>query len=155
MIEIERKFLVRNMDFINSAKVLYEIKQAYLSSVPERTVRVRTKGAMGYITIKGKSSEDGTSRYEWEKEIPVEEAIELMKLAEPLTIEKTRYIVPFNGSVYEVDVFENHHKGLIIAEIELNSPNEIFNKPNWLGKEVTGKKEYYNAFLKNKPFVNV
>ncbi len=152
MIEIERKFLVKDMMFIEIAEKHYRIKQAYLSSAPERTVRVRIRDEKAFLTIKGKSSEDGTSRYEWEKEIPIEEAIELMKLAEPLPIEKTRYIVPFKGSIYEVDVFENHHKGLIIAEIELNSVNEIFHKPNWLGKEVTGQKEYYNSYLKNKAF---
>ncbi len=153
MIEIERKFLVKDMSFTKMASTSFNIKQAYLSSVPERTVRIRTKDDKGFITIKGKSSEDGTSRYEWEKEIPLEEATSLMEVAEPLAIEKTRYIVPFEGKKFEVDIFHKHHNGLILAEIELTAADESFTKPNWLGEEVTGKKEYYNAFLKDKPYV--
>ncbi len=145
--EIERKFLVKG-EFKPFATQHYCITQAYLSKDPERTVRVRTRDNKGYLTIKGQSSESGMSRYEWEKEIPLMEAQELLKLCEPVVIEKIRYIVPEDsGLVFEVDVFEGAHKGLIMAEIELPSEDTAFALPEWLGKEVTGDPKYYNSYL--------
>lgn len=150
-LEIERKFLVKG-DFKSHAYGHEEIMQGYLSSVPERTVRVRTKGDKAYLTIKGIGNESGTSRYEWEKEIPVDEARELIKLCEPGVIDKMRYYVKSGKHTFEVDEFSGENKGLIIAEIELNSEDEEFDKPDWLGEEVTGDQRYYNASLTKKPY---
>jgi adenylate cyclase len=128
--------------------------QGYLSSASERTVRVRIKGSKGYLTIKGESNESGLSRFEWEKEIPIEEAEELLKLCEKGVIDKTRYEVIVGSHVYEVDIFTNENEGLTIAEVELNNENESFEKPIWLGKEVTGDVKYYNSYLSKNPFQN-
>lgn len=153
-IEIEKKFLVKG-DFKSFVTDSERIVQGYLSSVPERTVRVRIKGGKGYITIKGIANESGTSRFEWEKEIPVTEVETLLKLCEPGIIEKTRFHVPeAGGLLFEVDEFYGDNEGLIVAEIELPSENHVFEKPEWLGAEVTGKTEYYNASLKKNPFKN-
>lgn len=153
MIEIERKFLVDSNAFLNLFKVKNRIVQGYLSTVPERTVRVRIKGQKGYLTIKGKGNQSGLSRVEWEKEIDITDAELLLKLCESSVIDKIRYDVEFGNHIIEVDVFEGENKGLIIAEIELESEMESFEKPEWLGKEVTGDDRYYNAFLSNKPFL--
>ncbi|WP_339888761.1 CYTH domain-containing protein [uncultured Flavobacterium sp.] len=153
MIEIERKFLVTSKDFLKQFKVENRIVQGYLSSVPERTVRVRIKGKKGYLTIKGKSNENGLSRMEWEKEIDVKEAESLLQICESGVIDKIRYDIELGNHTFEVDIFEGENKGLIIAEIELQSENESFEKPDWLGKEVTGDERYYNAYLSKKPFV--
>ncbi len=147
--EIERKFLVKG-DFKLQAISESRIMQGYLSSVPERTVRIRVKKEKGYITIKGATNETGASRYEWEKEIPKNEALELMKLCEPGIIDKTRFLVPVGKHVYEVDEFYGHNKGLILAEIELSNEHENFEKPDWLGEEVTGNYKYYNSYLKKE-----
>ena len=148
--EIERKFLVKD-NFKHFATDSFDIIQGYLSSVPERTVRVRLKGDKGYITVKGKSSKSGASRYEWEKEIPAEEAEQLLKICEPGIIKKTRYIIPAgNGLFFEVDEFHGNNKGLVLAEIELPSENFPFKKPEWLGDEVTGNVKYYNSVLAKK-----
>lgn len=149
--EIERKFLVRG-DFKSQAFRSERITQGYLSSVPERTVRVRIKGNEGFITIKGQSNASGLTRYEWEKEIPVDEARELLQLSEPGMIDKTRYLVQVGKHVFEVDEFYGENEGLILAEIELQSEDEPFEKPEWLGKEVTGDPRYYNAMLSKKPY---
>lgn len=149
--EIERKFLVKG-EFKKLAHKKTRITQGYLSSVPERTVRVRIKGDKGFITIKGIGNASGTSRYEWEKEIPVKEAKELLKICEPGVIDKTRYLVKFGEHTFEVDEFYGENEGLTIAEIELKSEAEIFEKPMWLGEEVTGDKKYYNAMLMKNPF---
>lgn len=149
--EIERKFLVRG-DFKSQAFRSERIIQGYLSSVPERTVRVRIKGNEGFITIKGLSNASGLTRYEWEKEIPVDEARELLQLSEPGMIDKTRYLVQVGKHVFEVDEFYGENEGLILAEIELQSEDEPFEKPEWLGKEVTGDPRYYNAMLSKKPY---
>lgn len=149
--EIERKFLVAG-DFRSSATGSMRIIQGYLCSVPERTVRVRIMGKKGFITIKGKSSDSGASRFEWEKEIPVEEAGKLLTLCEPGIIDKTRYIVDVDGYIYEVDEFHGDNEGLLLAEIELSSEHQIFVKPEWLGKEVTGDPEYYNSMLMKNPY---
>jgi adenylate cyclase len=154
MIEIERKFLVKDDSFKAAAFSQNRIKQGYLSSVPERTVRVRTKGNYAYLTIKGASNESGLSRFEWEKEIPVDEAIKLLSLCEKGVIDKTRFEVKVGKHTYEIDTFYGENEGLIVAEIELESETEIFEKPNWLGKEVTNDHRYYNASLSNHPYTN-
>jgi adenylate cyclase len=152
MIEIERKFIVKNQSFKEEIHTKSIVSQGYLSSNPERTVRVRMKNEKGYLTIKGISNESGTSRYEWEKEIPLNEAVELFKLCEKGAIEKTRYEIKYGNHTYEVDEFHGDNEGLIIAEIELSSENEKFDKPNWLGDEVTGEQRYYNSNLSILPF---
>lgn len=149
--EIERKFLVCG-DFKPYVTRATRIIQGYLSSVPERTVRVRVKGDRGYLTIKGIGSDSGASRYEWEREIPVEEARELLALCEPGTIDKTRHIVEFADKEFEVDEFHGNNEGLTVAELEIQSEDEQFEKPDWLGAEVTGDDRYYNAMLVNKPY---
>lgn len=149
--EIERKFLVKG-EFRHLATKSYRIAQGYLSSVPERTVRIRLKGDKGYITIKGKSNESGLSRYEWEKEIPLNEAQELLQLCEPGIIDKTRYEVIFKNQTFEVDEFFGENEGLILAELELPTEESTFSKPDWSGVEVTGDNRYYNAQLSKKPF---
>jgi adenylate cyclase len=154
MIEIERKFLVTSDDFKAAAFTKNRIAQGYLSSIPERNVRVRIKGDKGFLTIKGASNESGLSRFEWEKEIPVVEAQELLKLCEKGIIDKTRYEVKIGNHIFEVDEFYGENEGLIIAEIELESETEPFEKPIWLGKEVTNDKRYYNSFLSKNPFAS-
>ncbi len=152
MIEIERKFLITSEVFKDEAQQSYRIMQGFLNTDPERTVRVRIKGAQAFLTIKGIGSVSGTSRFEWEKEIDVTEAEQLMQLCEQGTINKIRYEIPIGNHIVEVDEFFGQNKGLIIAEIELNHENEIFSKPSWLGKEVTGDSRYYNSQLSKKPF---
>lgn len=152
--EIERKFLV-NGNFKELAIKNYKIAQGFLSTVPERTVRVRIQDNKGFITVKGISSNSGTTRFEWEKEIPIAEAKSLLALCEPIIIKKIRYIIPTNNSLFfEVDEFYGENKGLLIAEIELPDENSLFHKPNWLGKEVTGDVKYYNAMLAKIPYNN-
>lgn len=152
MIEIERKFLVLSNDFITQAFSQKRIVQGYLSSNPDRTVRVRIKGDKGYLTIKGKSSANGTSRLEWEREISLTEAETLLNICESVIIDKVRYEVKVGQHIYEIDIFSGENEGLIMAEIELESESEIFEKPSWLGKEVTNDERYYNAYLSKKPF---
>ena len=151
--EIERKFLVAG-DFKPFAKKAVRIVQGYLSSVAERTVRIRVKGDEGFITVKGIGSESGASRFEWEKESPVSDALELMKLCEPGVIDKTRYLVDVGGHTYEVDEFYGDNDGLVVAEIELSSEDEDFIRPEWLGEEVTGDVKYYNSMLMKHPYKN-
>jgi len=152
MVEIERKFLVLNTDFKKEAHTKKRIVQGYLNSHPERTVRVRIKGNQGFLTVKGKGNDSGTTRMEWEKEIPVREAEELLTLCEQGAIDKIRYEIKAGNHLYEVDEFFGENAGLIIAEIELNDENEDFEKPSWLGEEVTGDERYYNACLSQRPF---
>jgi CYTH domain-containing protein len=154
MNEIERKFLVTSTEFLSESIRSNRIVQGYLNSNPERTVRIRIKGTQGFITIKGKGNESGTTRFEWEKEIEVTEAEQLLLLCEDGVIDKVRYEIPSGKHLYEVDVFEGDNKGLIIAEIELNDENESFEKPNWLGVEVTGDDRYYNASLSVSSYKN-
>ncbi|MBP3828072.1 MAG: CYTH domain-containing protein [Prevotella sp.] len=151
--EIERKFLVKG-DFKSEVFKSTRITQGYLSSVPERTVRVRVKGDKGFITIKGIGNETGASRYEWEKEIPVEDVRELLKICEPGVIDKTRYLVKNGEYTFEVDEFYGDNDGLTVAEIELPSEDAAFNKPAWLGEEVTGDVRYYNSMLMKNPYKN-
>ena len=154
MLEIERKFLVTSEAFKAEAHSVNRIVQGYLNTHPERTVRVRIKGEQGFITVKGKSNEEGTTRFEWEKEISVIEAEALLKLCEEEVIEKMRYEVKVENHIFEVDVFFGNNEGLIVAEIELNSESEKFPKPAWLGKEVTGEREYCNSQLSKQPYKN-
>ena len=152
MIEIERKFIVVSEDYKKEAFSKKNIKQGYLSSIPERTVRVRTKGEKAYLTIKGLSSDSGLSRFEWEKEIPISEAEQLLLLCEKGIINKTRFEVKIGNHIYEVDEFYDENEGLVIAEIELSTEDESFVKPDWLGNEVTTDKRYYNSYLSANPF---
>ena len=140
-------FLVKNLDFIKESSSKKLIEQGYLSKDPNRIVRVRIIDNKGVLTFKGKSFDGGTSRVEIEKEISIKDANELMKLCIPSIIRKVRYIINKNNLVFEVDVFQEHNKGLIVAEVELYSKKEKIIKPNWLGKEVTGEKKYYNSQL--------
>lgn len=149
--EIERKFLVKG-DFKNEVVKATQIKQGYLSTVPERTVRVRVMGAKGFITVKGISNATGSTRYEWEKEITVEEVDELLKICEPGVISKTRFEVSVGKHIFEVDEFDGENEGLVVAELELTSEEEEFEKPNWLGIEVTGDSRYFNSELMKKPY---
>ncbi len=151
--EIERKFLVK-ADFKSAANKQTRITQGYLSSVPERTVRVRVKGDKGFITIKGIGNSSGASRYEWEKEIPTSEVIELLELCEKGIIDKTRFLVNAGNHTFEVDEFYGDNEGLIVAEVELASEDEVFEKPNWLGAEVTGDVKYFNSMLMKNPYKN-
>ena len=152
MQEIERKFLIRSDAFKGEASKKNRIVQGYLNSAAERTVRVRIKGNEAFITVKGKSNESGLSRYEWEKEIPVSEAEDLLKLCEPGIIEKLRHEVCLDRHIFEIDEFFGENEGLVLAEVELTSEDEKFEKPTWLGEEVTGDKRYYNSYLTKKPF---
>ena len=149
--EIERKFLV-NDEFRHFSTAETRIVQGYLSSVPERTVRIRIKGDKGFITIKGIGNESGATRYEWEREIPVSDAKELLSLCEPGVIDKTRFFVKHGEHTFEVDEFYGENEGLTVAEIELDSEDEEFDRPVWLGAEVTGDKKYYNSMLMKNPF---
>ena len=152
MIEIERKFLVKSQAFKDEAFNKTHIKQGFLSTDKERTVRVRLKGEKGFLTIKGSSSNDGLSRFEWEKEISKEDAEQLFKLCKQGIIDKMRYEVKLGNHIFEIDEFFGDNEGLVLAEIELNTEDEAFEKPNWLGNEVTGDIRYYNSQLSNQPF---
>lgn len=151
-IEIERKFLVKNNSFKLDAFKEEKIEQGFLSSVPERTVRIRLQQNIGFITVKGLGNASGLTRFEWENKITKEEAEALLQLCEPGLITKTRYFIKSNQHIFEVDEFYGDNNGLIIAEIELKSENEVFDKPDWLGEEVTGNIKYYNSYLANYPF---
>lgn len=152
MIEIERKFLVTSDAFRKEAFEQQTIVQGYLNSEPERTVRVRIKGEQAFITIKGEANDAGLSRFEWEKEIGTSDAEQLLKLCEPGKIEKTRFLVRSGKHLFEVDEFYGENEGLVIAEVELSSEAETFEKPGWLGKEVSGDKKYYNSGLISHPY---
>jgi CYTH domain-containing protein len=152
MIEIERKFLVVSNDFIKETFTKKRIVQAYLNSNPDRTVRIRIKENKGFLTIKGKGNSTGTTRMEWETEIPLQDAEKLLTICENSIIDKTRHEVMVGKHMYEVDVFVGDNMGLIIAEIELQSEDEAFEKPSWLGKEVTNDERFYNAYLSLNPF---
>ena len=149
--EIERKFLVKG-EFKNLAYALSHVAQGYLCSHPERSVRVRIRNEKGFLTIKGASNAMGTSRYEWEREIPLDEARDLLKLCEPGTIEKTRYLIRYGNHTIEVDEFHGENEGLVMAEVELESEDEEFIPPVFLGKEVTGDVRYYNSQLVKHPY---
>ncbi len=143
--EIERKFLVISDLYKNMATSINNIKQGYLSSKKEATIRVRIKDNDAYITIKGVTY--GVTRDEWEYLIPECEAVEMLKLSQGVIIEKTRYIVEYEGYVWEVDEFHGVHDGLVVAEIELTDEKETFPIPPFIGEEVTGNVAYYNSTL--------
>ena len=149
-IEIERKYLVKSLEFKKVSNKQYRIKQGFLNSDKNRVVRIRIRDDKGFITIKGKSSNDGLSRFEWEQEISLKDAESLYAMCEPGIIDKTRFEVPWKGYLIEVDEFHKQHQGLIIAEIELNDESEKPDLPNWIEKEVTGNPEYYNVNLSKK-----
>lgn len=148
--EIERKFLVQGP--LPQGFPQTEIRQGYLSADPARSVRIRQKGSRWLLTIKGSSSADGLSRFEWETEVDPVHGQELFALCLPGTIEKTRIEIPVGGHCYEVDVFYGENEGLVVAEIELSATDEPFEKPDWLGEEVTGDARYYNSALSRKPY---
>lgn len=155
MKEIERKFLVCG-EFRSQATSSERICQGYLNSSKERTVRVRTKGDKAYITVKGPSAPGSVSRFEWEKEIPVDEALELLNLAESGVIDKTRYLVPNTDGVHtwEIDEFHGANEGLVVAEIELSGEDESFDKPAFVGEEVSSDSRYFNSALSTNPYSN-
>lgn len=149
--EIERKFLVSG-EYKSMATEHIRITQGYISSAHGRTVRVRMAGKKAFLTIKGASNDAGTSRFEWEKPIEPDDARELMKLCEPGMIDKIRHIVPYGGHRFEVDEFFGENEGLVVAEVELTSEDEAFERPPFLDKEVTGDRRYYNSSLTKLPF---
>jgi len=150
--EIERKFLVRGSDFKSRAHKSYRIKQGYICSGRGCTVRVRIRDNQGFLTIKGPSLDGGLSRYEFEKEITLDEAEHLFRLCEPGVIDKTRYLVSSGRHTFEVDEFYGDNEGLVMAEVELSAPDEPFEKPDFIGDEVTGDRRYYNSHLRLNPF---
>ncbi|HPF09884.1 MAG TPA: CYTH domain-containing protein [Flavobacteriaceae bacterium] len=152
MIEIERKFLVLSEAYKNDATSKGYIVQGFLNLDPERTVRVRIKDNQGMLTVKGKSSEDGTTRFEWETAISMDEAKQLLQLCEEGIIEKQRYEIPFGNHIFEVDEFLGANEGLVLAEVELKDVTQKFDTPDWLGEEVTGQNKYYNSQLSKNPF---
>lgn len=149
--EIERKFLVTG-DFSREVYRAERIVQGYICSQPGRTVRVRIRGEEGFLTIKGPSTDDGLSRYEFERPLSLADAEDLFKLCEPGAIDKVRHLVRSGNHTWEVDVFHGANEGLILAEIELSSTGESFEKPEWIGKEVTGDRRYYNSMLTKHPY---
>jgi len=151
-LEIERKFLINSHEFKNDSYQKLIIKQGFLNSDKRRTVRVRISDNTSFITIKGPSNVKGTSRFEWEKEIPVKEGQQLLDLCEEGLIEKVRYLVKCKNHVFEVDEFLGSNEGLYVAEIELSNENESFERPDWLGLEVTGDAKYYNSNLSKTPY---
>ena len=152
--EIERKFRVKG-NYKKYVSKETKIVQGFLSTVPERTVRVRIKGDQGFLTIKGIGNTSGASRYEWEKEISLEDAKDLLVICEPGVINKTRHIIEADEDLmFEVDEFYGENEGLTIAEIELPSEDTEFSKPSWLGEEVTGDVKFYNSMLMKNPYKN-
>lgn len=148
--EIERKFLVEG-DFMPFVESSSRIAQGYVARSESLTLRIRTRDDKGYITIKGRSDSSGMKRDEWEYEIPVEEARELLRFSRG-TIDKTRYLIPVGAHTFEVDRFYGANEGLVMAEVELSDVNESFERPAWLGREVTGDRRYYNSQLLKKPY---
>lgn len=151
-IEIERKFIVVNDSYKARAYRSDRIAQGYLCREGGNSARVRVRGDKGYITIKGPSLDGGLSRYEWEREIPASEALELLKICHGAIIDKIRHLVRCGEHIFEVDEFFGDNEGLVIAEVELNHPDEQFEKPDFIGEEVTGDKRYYNSRLTRFPY---
>lgn len=152
MQEIERKFLVKSEAFKIEASASTSISQGFLNADKARTVRVRLTDDKAFLTIKGETSSSGMSRLEWETEIPVEDAKILLTLCEPGAIEKRRYYIQHGEHTFEVDEFYGENQGLIIAEVELQTEQDVIKRPDWLGSEVTGEVKYYNAMLSKHPF---
>ena len=151
-LEIERKFLVLDDSYKREAFSSYHIMQGYICKERGKTVRVRIRDNQGFITIKGPSDQGGIVRYEFEQEIPLADAKELMKLCEPGIIDKTRWLVKIDEHTFEVDEFFGDNEGLVVAEVELSSEDETFEKPHFIGKEVTGDRRYYNSQLCANPY---
>lgn len=154
MKEIERKFLVKSDAYKEQASARHLIAQGYLNSDPDRTVRIRIKGESGFLTVKGKWNASMTTRFEWETELSLTEARPMLAICEPGKIEKVRHEIRVGLHVFEVDEFFGDNEGLVIAEVELADENETFEKPEWLGKEVTIESRYYNASLSKNPYCN-
>ncbi len=152
--EIERKFLVKNDGFLKESVKAFQIEQGYICRQPGKTVRVRIRDNQAFLTIKGKRTDNGLTRFEWEKEIDKDDALQLLQLCEGATIKKTRHLVPNGPFTIEVDVFHGDNEGLVVAEIELEDENDRFDIPQWLGEEVTDDKRYHNSQLVNHPFKN-
>ncbi len=150
--EIERKFLVKGSDYKRQAYASDRIQQGYILSAHGRTVRVRQRGQRAFLTIKGPSTDGGMSRYEFEKEISADEARHLFALCEPGIIDKTRYLVSCGQHTFEVDEFYGDNEGLVMAEVELGAADEAFEKPDFIGEEVTGDRRYYNGHLRRYPY---
>ena len=150
--EIERKFLVKDDSFKRLAYASDRIRQGYICSSHGRTVRVRVRGCQAFLTIKGPSIDGGLSRYEFEKEISLDEAEQLFLLCEPGVIDKTRFLVRSGNHIFEVDEFYGDNEGLVMAEVELSAPDEPYEKPDFIGKEVTGDRRYYNSHLRQYPY---
>lgn len=144
--EIERKFLVKG-EFRHLSVREIKVIQTYLSIDENKSIRLRVADDTAYITVKGSARKDSLARSEWDIQLPVPDVLEMMKLCLPGKIVKTRYLVPYGSHIFEVDVFHDRNEGLIIAELELQYEEEQFEKPEWLGEEVTGRPEYYNANL--------
>jgi len=153
MLEIERKFLVSGDDYKREAYASDRIKQGYICSGHGHTVRVRIRGDKGYLTIKGPSKNGGMTRFEFEKEITLDEARQLFELCEPGVIDKTRYLVKSGKHTFEVDEFYGDNEGLVMAEVELGSEDEAYSKPHFIGREVTGDSRFYNSHLRKLPFI--
>lgn len=151
-LEIERKFLVLDTSFKHEAFSSSHIRQGYICSGHGRTVRIRIRDTRAYITIKGPSLNGGLSRYEFEQEIPFADAEHLMLLCEPGIIDKTRWLVTSGRHTFEVDEFHGDNDGLVVAEVELGSEDEAFQKPAFIGQEVTGDRRYYNSHLSRNPY---
>ena len=152
MIEIERKFLIKNDDYKSEAYAKKTLRQGYISTDPKRTVRIRIEDDKAFITIKGESSSDGLQRFEFEQEIGLEDAENLLNICLPGKISKYRHLVKVENMKFEVDEFLDENTGLTVAEIELENVDQQFCKPSWLGEEVTGDTKYYNAQLSKNPF---
>ena len=150
--EIERKFLVNDDTYKTLAFARSEILQAYVCRQQGRTVRIRLRDDKAFLTIKGPSDESGIARFEWEKEIPAEEARQLLDICLPGHIRKTRWLVQSGRHIVEVDEFHDDNDGLVFAEIELGTVDEAYEKPSFLGREVTGDRRYYNGFISRNPY---
>jgi len=151
--EIERKFLLRG-DYKAEVFRSMRITQGYLCSTPKCSARIRIRDDQGFLTLKGPSDAKGLSRFEWEKEIPLDEARDLIPLCVSGLIDKTRHLVRNTDGrhTWEIDEFHGDNEGLVVAEIELSSEDDPFDRPSWLGPEVTGLRRYYNASLSRHPF---
>ena len=152
-LEIERKFLVAG-EFRDQAYAHSHIRQGYISSGNGRTVRIRIRDNRGYLTIKGPSDRAGLARYEFETEVSLSDAEDLMRICEPGIIDKTRHLVKSGELTFEVDELHGENAGLVMAEVELPDENTLIIRPSWLGKEVTGDERYYNVMLSKHPYVS-
>ena len=151
-LEIERKFLVLDDSYKHEAFSSSHIRQGYICSGRGRTVRIRIRDDCAYLTIKGPSTDNGLTRYEFEQEIPFADAEQLMELCEPGLIDKTRWLVKSGNHTFEVDEFHGENQGLVVAEVELKDASESPKKPDFIGKEVTGDRRYYNSQLRICPY---